>query len=103
MLSRLLESQGFVTARAGDAADARRLLAERQYALGIVDIVMPGESGLEFAAFARESNPSMPIILISGYVNDDAIPLVETDAAVRFVGKPFGADEILDLVQLSLA
>lgn len=99
MLSRLLQSQGFVTAPAGDAAIARRLLAERDYSLGIVDIVMPGESGLDFATFARSANPAMPIILISGYVDMDSIPLVETDKDVRFVGKPFGADEFLDLVQ----
>jgi len=99
MLSRLLETQGFVTARAADAADARRLLAGRAYSLGIVDVVMPGESGLDLAAYARGAHPEMPIILISGQVAGDDIPIVHADAGVRFVSKPFGAEELLDMVQ----
>lgn len=99
MLARLLESRGYPTSRARDAAEARRLLADGDFALAIMDIVMPGESGLELAGFARQSWPAMPIILISGYSSDDSLALCAVDSKVRFVPKPFGADEFLDLVR----
>jgi two-component system, OmpR family, response regulator len=102
MLARLLESQGFRTARARNAAEARSLVAEGAYALIVVDIVMPGESGLDFAAFARDAYPTTPIVLISGYANDETGGFASQHERVTFVRKPFGADQFLDLVQGAL-
>lgn len=99
MLSRVLRSRGFETVDAGNAAIARLVAAEHRVALFIVDIVMPGESGLELAGFIVETWPKVPIVLISGYASEGPLSFAEFHDHVEFVAKPFGADEILDLVE----
>src|SRR4029079_13552738 len=46
-LVRLLAREGYRCTSASDAAEARRVLATRPFALALVDVFMPGESGLE--------------------------------------------------------
>jgi DNA-binding NtrC family response regulator len=99
MLSRLMRSRGFATLDASNAAIARVVAAEHPVALFIVDIVMPGESGLEFAGFVVETWPRTPIILISGYAHDEPLSFADDHDHVEFVTKPFGADEIIELVE----
>lgn len=99
MLSRVLRSRGFETVNAGNAAIARIVAAEHSIALFIVDIVMPGESGLELAGHIVEAWPSVPIVLISGYASEEPLAFADCHDHVEFIAKPFGADEILDLVE----
>jgi DNA-binding NtrC family response regulator len=98
MLSRVLRSRGFDTVNAGNAAIARIVAAEHRVSLFIVDVVMPGESGLELASHIVETWPKVPIVLISGYANEEPLSFASEHDHVEFVAKPFGADEILDLV-----
>ncbi|MBN1830415.1 MAG: response regulator, partial [Deltaproteobacteria bacterium] len=45
LLKTILEAEGYPWDAAGDAAEARNRLAEKEYALVLTDINMPGESG----------------------------------------------------------
>ncbi len=103
MLSRLIRSRGFATLDASNAAIARLTATEHEIALFIVDIVMPGESGLEFAGFVVETWPRTPIILISGYTTDEPVCFADRHDHVEFVTKPFGADEFIALVETMVA
>jgi DNA-binding NtrC family response regulator len=102
MLARLLESQGYVARQARGASEARTLVSDDQFDLMIVDVVMPGESGLEFAAYVREREGKAPIILISGYATDEPESFAKNNDGVLFVSKPFGADQLLGLVRTVL-
>lgn len=102
MLARLLESEGFTAVGAHDAVAARRALADGDWALAVVDVVMPGESGISLARFARQAWPAMPVVLISGYPSVEAWDLPAVDRGVRFIAKPFGAGEFLGVVDSAL-
>ncbi len=98
MLARLLESQGYLVAQAPDAREARRLLGERTFDLLVADVVMPGESGLSLVEHARHNGANIPVVLVSGYAADDPADFANNHDGVHFVPKPFGADELLTLI-----
>ena len=56
LLRRFLEESDFRVTDVGSAADARRMLDGIIFDLIIVDIMMPGETGLEFLADIRKDN-----------------------------------------------
>ena len=55
--------------RALSASDALRILAVRQFAVLVADQRMPGMTGVELAAKAREMQPYIVTILLSGYTD----------------------------------
>jgi PAS domain S-box-containing protein len=68
-LSRLLLVRGFAVVPTASATEARLALAENPNTFDIVvsDVMMPGETGLEFAAWLRRMYPALPLLLISGH------------------------------------
>ena len=56
LLRKYLVEQGFLVTAAGDAGEARERLASFAFDLLIVDVMMPGESGLELTADLRRSS-----------------------------------------------
>ncbi|HEX8241266.1 MAG TPA: PAS domain S-box protein [Allosphingosinicella sp.] len=63
----LLEELGYRVLSAASAEDALEVLETEAVDLLFSDVVMPGRSGVELARLARESNPSLPVLLASGY------------------------------------
>ena len=63
LLRQYLTEHGFVVTIASDAADARTRIGLLQFDLLVLDLMMPGESGLEFAASIRETN-TVPILML---------------------------------------
>jgi two-component system phosphate regulon response regulator OmpR len=64
LLQKFLSSNGFRVSVAADAADARVLMKSMAFDLLILDVMMPGESGFEFAAAVRGSS-SVPILMLT--------------------------------------
>ena len=52
---------------AGDGNRAQALFAAQPVHLAILDITMPGPSGLEVAARIRESDPDLPVLILTGH------------------------------------
>ncbi|MCB1488082.1 MAG: response regulator transcription factor [Bauldia sp.] len=84
LLSRYLGERGFRVTAASDAGDARRRLAGLEFDLLIVDVMMPGESGLELTRSLRETM-DVPILMLTARSEIDA----------RIQGLEFGADDYL--------
>ena len=104
MLARLLRTQGYSVLQAANAAEARKLLeADEPPDLIISDIVMPGESGMEFRRYVSELWPDLPVILVSGYSAEGPAEFAAKTANTMFVQKPFAADQLLTLVERTLA
>lgn len=99
MLARLLRSRGFETLNAANASIARLVAEEHHVGLFIIDIVMPGESGLELAAHVLATWPTTPIVLISGYASEEPIAFARGHDHIEFIGKPFGADDVLAIIE----
>jgi CheY-like chemotaxis protein len=67
----------------------------------VTDVVMPGMSGVELAAAARERRPGLPVVFVSGYTGNEVVA-AEGDPATAFLGKPFDGDDLLRAVRATL-
>lgn len=103
MLARLLRTQGYGVVQAANASEARRLTGGAPPDLVISDIVMPGESGIELRRDLAGLWPEVPVILISGYSAEGPAEFAARTANTSFVQKPFAADQLLALVEATLA
>ena len=64
LLSRFLSTEGYRISTADSAAMARAKLASLSFDLLILDVMMPGETGFEFAKHIRETS-SVPILMLT--------------------------------------
>ncbi|MDP8942864.1 MAG: response regulator [Actinomycetota bacterium] len=95
LLGRLLGGAGHDWAAAADAAEARRLLAEEDFALMLCDIEMPGESGLDLVHHVLAGDRDIAAVMVSG-IEDPAIAMQALDSgAYGYVVKPFSSTEVL--------
>ena len=94
-LSRLLESRGYETSTAPDAATARRQLLREQFHAVLCDVRLPGESGMELAQELVATAPHVAVIMVSG-LNDLAIAETALEiGAYDYLMKPFAPNDVL--------
>src|SRR6185295_17308129 len=94
VLRRFLVQHGFTVTTAADAADADAKLAALSFDLGVLDVMMPGESGLDLLKRIRRTS-RMPIVLLTarGEPSDRIAGL--TGGADDYLAKPFEPDELV--------
>jgi two-component system phosphate regulon response regulator OmpR len=90
LLNRYLSENGFRVTVAESAAQARDHLRFMDFDLMILDVMMPGESGLEFTGDLRsERAPAMPILLLTARDTPEDIVAGFEAGADDYLGKPF--------------
>lgn len=94
LLQRFLRENGFYASTAKDAAEARLRLADYQFDLLIVDIMMPDETGLEFLSSLRQESDIPVIMLTAMGETDDRISGLEAGAD-DYLPKPFEPKELV--------
>jgi two-component system phosphate regulon response regulator OmpR len=93
LMSRYLSGQGYRITTAGNAEEARRCLDSLAFDLIVLDIMMPGEDGLEFAAALRLES-QVPILMLTARSEIvDRVRGLEAGADDYLV-KPFDAKEL---------
>ena len=107
MLSRRLRSRGFTIATAESGPEAIRLLDETPFDLVLLDVVMPGMSGLEVLADLRTRHAPADLPVIMATARDDSNDVVTALrlGANDYVTKPLDFPVVLARVatQLTLA
>src|SRR5918993_2641065 len=94
LLQRFLSEQGFRVSTASDAAAARAALAAVSFDLLVLDVMMPGESGLELAESLRRQGQEVPILMLTARgAPDDRIAGFE-HGADDYLAKPFDPREL---------
>lgn len=79
---------------AGNGREARALLLREAYELIILDVQMPGVSGLELMHFALEHGNGAQLVLITAYPNyGDAVEAIK-EGAFDYIVKPFTAAKL---------
>ncbi len=94
LLGKFLDESGFQVSLAKDTAEARELLAQTNFDLLIVDVMMPQESGIEFTNSFREKNNTPILILTARGEPSDRIKGLEVGAD-DYLAKPFEPKELL--------
>jgi two-component system nitrate/nitrite response regulator NarL len=100
-VSKYLERDGLeVVGRAKDGDEALRLIQEKQPAVALLDIQMPGVTGIEVTRLAARCAPETAVVLFSGY-GDRAQVVEALDAGARgFLMKNAALAEVLRAIQV---
>lgn len=95
LLKKYLMRQGFLVTAARNAAQARRLLSGLAFDLTVLDVMMPGEDGMELTRALREGGAAMPVILLTARGESrDRIAGFEAGAD-DYLSKPFEPRELV--------
>jgi DNA-binding NtrC family response regulator len=81
----------------GDEA-VRRLAEGRRYALVLTDLKLPGADGLAVLDAAREADPSLPVVVLTGFGTVETAVAAMKRGAADFLAKPVDPDLLLLLV-----
>jgi putative two-component system response regulator len=94
LISRQLARDGYECATAGSGEEAWRMLQHTDYSLLVLDIMMPGMSGMELLEKVRQGRPDAAVIMVTG-VDDrpTAIRALQL-GAYGYVVKPFETNEL---------
>lgn len=94
LLRKYLADNGFRVSTAADAGEARQSLAAFDFDLMVLDVMMPGETGLELTAALRPER-RVPILMLTAMSESkDRIAGLE-HGADDYLGKPFEPRELL--------
>ncbi|MCB9983211.1 MAG: response regulator [Rhodospirillales bacterium] len=94
LLCRYLEEQGFVVVAAGDAFEAEVLLKSFEVDVLVVDVMMPGKTGLEFTQEYRAGHDTPVLLLTALGETEDRISGLEAGAD-DYLPKPFEPRELV--------
>jgi len=93
--SRTLQRGGYEVIAMSDSHAAARLLhGQQRFDLLLTDITMPAMSGLELAHVAREQDPTIAIIIMTGYATMENLQQSVRRGIADFLSKPFELDHL---------
>jgi hypothetical protein len=97
MLSEVLKAGGYHVLEARHGADALALAEQYKGSIDLLvtDVTMPGFSGLELSRRLGEKRPSMRVLFISGYTDQEASQFGNLNQPVQFLQKPFHPDAFM--------
>lgn len=97
----MLERAGYAVDEAADADEAVRLAAvtERPFAVVVLDVTLPGRSGLDVLADLRACDSRACVVLTSGRGEED----LPGHGADGFLPKPFTRDQLVAAVRAAAA
>lgn len=94
LLQKYLTNNGYRVSTAQNAAEARKTLAGLAFDLLILDVMMPGESGMEFATSLRKSD-DVPILMLTARAESESRIQGLEIGVDDYLPKPFEPRELL--------
>jgi two-component system cell cycle sensor histidine kinase/response regulator CckA len=101
MIVRSLQRAGYQALAATDGLEALRIVERDPGSISLVvtDVAMPGMSGRHLAIRLSHRYPTLPVLFISGYPDEDMIRQGLLEAGCPFLHKPFSPDVLAAKVQ----
>jgi two-component system response regulator RegA len=93
-LARALGERGFQVSTAGDA-DQALALSDEAPEFAVVDLRMPGRSGLELLRALKAKDPATKVLMLTGYGSIPTAIEATREGAVGYLTKPADADEVV--------
>lgn len=101
-LARALEKVGYRVVAVEHGLAALPLLESEPFDLLLTDIVMPGVDGIALALKATKDRPAMPVVLMTGFAEEQQRAHNLEALIDRVVSKPFSLKEICAAVDAAL-
>src|SRR3989449_10253771 len=103
LFAETLEQEGYRVDRAQSGDEALSLLRDELYELLIIDVRMPGMTGLEVTRILHEKNSSLPIIVMTAFCSIETAIEAIHEGAFDFISKPMNLEELKKTVSRALA
>ena len=94
-LSEILSYEGYKIEEAGDGEEGLKKFRDRNFEVVLCDIKMPKLDGIEFLDKAREHNPDIPVIMISGHGTIETAVEAVKKGAYDYIAKPPDLNRLL--------
>ncbi|MCD6035336.1 MAG: response regulator [Rickettsiales bacterium] len=95
LLKQYLGTQGYYVSTAENTAAARALLRMFSFDALVVDVMMPGETGIAFTEILKKNEPSLPVLMLTAMGEvEDRISGLESGAD-DYLSKPFEPRELV--------
>ncbi|QEC44160.1 sigma-54-dependent transcriptional regulator [Pseudobacter ginsenosidimutans] len=94
-LSEILSYEGYKIEEASDGEEGLKKFKERTFDVVLCDIKMPKLDGIEFLDKAREVNPDVPVIMISGHGTIETAVEAVKKGAYDYIAKPPDLNRLL--------
>ena len=101
-LALLLRSEDFEVREAGNGIEAAAALGDPSLALALLDLKMPGRSGMDLLREHADHLEDVPVIVITAYGGSSAAIEAMKLGAFDYITKPFDLDEVLFAVRRAL-
>jgi len=99
----VLEELSYKVIEVGEADAAIPVLqSDRSISLMISDVGLPGMNGRQLAEIARERRPDLPILFVTGYVENAAIRAGFLGTNMNMITKPFTLEKLADKISTML-
>jgi two-component system response regulator AtoC len=102
LFAETLEGQGYDVQKVTSGDQALACLAQGPYDLLIVDVRMPGTSGLEVTRIVHEKYPGLPVIVMTAFGSIETAVEAIHDGAFDFISKPMNLAELRKTVERAL-
>ena len=102
VLDVMLRREGFECLSAASGEEALNLLESEEVDLVILDVMLPGISGIDTLRAMRISNPTLPVIVITAFSSIDGAIEAMKYGAFHYIPKPFKNEEVILTVNKAL-
>lgn len=99
----VLEGEGYHVIQVPDGQSALEVLSSQAVDLLVTDIMMPGMSGIELLQQARQIQPDLRAIVMTGHKTSEAVISAMRNRACEFLEKPFRTEELLEAVSVVMS
>jgi len=97
-----LDNAGYQVAAAGSGEEALRTLREQDFGVVILDLKLPGKTGVEVLREARGFRPELQGIIMTAYPSWETAVESMKLGAVDYLSKPFSPDKLEELIEKAL-
>jgi DNA-binding NtrC family response regulator len=103
LLSALMRKEGLNGMMAHDGETALRMVPVARPDMMLVDVKMPGIDGMTVLKRVKETDPHLPVVLITAYAEISASVAAMRAGAFDYLAKPFDHSEVIRVVRAALA
>ena len=102
LFAEVLEEEGHEVHQARSGEEALDCLRKESYDLLLVDVRMPGITGLEVTRAMRQEQPALPIIVMTAFGSIETAVEAIHEGAYDYVSKPMNLDELKKIVSRAI-
>ncbi|MGZ5433866.1 MAG: sigma-54-dependent transcriptional regulator [Thermoanaerobaculia bacterium] len=102
VLEAVLRREGFDVVSAASAEEGLSLLDREDIDLIILDMMLPGMSGAEALRVIKETDPDIPVVIITAYSSIDGAIDAMKRGAYHYIPKPFKNEEVVITINKAL-